>query len=314
MSEVTILSEAFYKPIKSKFINISNEKTFRSEISFAIQILKKNTYLQKCDANSVLESVLNISQTGLSLNPVLNLSYLVPHKGKCALYPSYQGLCKLATDSGAVNSIECQLIYTNDEIEFDLASAEKVKKHIPAFLVGKEKGEVLGGYSIAVLPDGSKHIEYMTRADILEVRNCSESYKAYERGQVKHSVWASFESEMMRKTIVKRHFKYLPKSSVSDKFEKAIELDNSDYDFPMTYEQGNMIESLLKTSSIPQKYEDEIYDNLMNDGFTQKRASECIEYLQDNQLDPITSGNGNYMQGDIQKKLTQIKENDARTA
>ena len=100
--KLTVINEAFYKPIKEGFIKVSNEKKFKIEINFAIQALKKNSYLQKCSVESVLESVLNISQTGLSLNPVLNYAYLVPMKGKCVLMPGYQGLIKLVTDAGSV--------------------------------------------------------------------------------------------------------------------------------------------------------------------------------------------------------------------
>ena len=306
MSNITVLDKKFYKPIENQFISLIDENTFKKEVSFAVQALRKNSYLQRCDANSVLQSVLNISQTGLSLNPVLNYAYLVPHKGKCVLYPSYQGLCKLATDTGSITSISCQLIFEGDLIDFDLASDEKVKKHVPYFLNGKDKGKILGGYSIALLKDGSKHIEYMTEQQILDIREYSESYKAYKNKKVTTCVWVDNPEEMYRKTIVKRHFKYLPKSVVSEKFNKAIELDNSEYDFHMTYEQGNYIESLLLSCSLDQKTQDSIWGSLSNNSFTQKRAQECIEYLKDNQIDNISSGNGNYTQGDIQKKLNTL--------
>ena len=305
MNKLTVINEGFYKPIKDAFVKITNEKTFKKEINFAIQALKKNPYLQKCDANSVLESVLNISQTSLTLNPVLSYAYLVPHKGKCVLYPGYQGLVKLATETGTVTSIEVQLIYEGDDIDIDLASVERVKKHIPYILTGKEKGNIIGGYSIALLPDGSKHIEIMGVNDIYDVRQYSESYKYDINKGTKNSPWINSEAEMCRKTILKRHFKYLPKSDSNEYLQRAIELDNQDYDFPATYQQGNYIESLLMSSSIDEKTESDIYDAL-NSGMTQKRAEECIEYLKNNQRDNIDGGH-NYTQGDIQKKLEQLK-------
>lgn len=305
-NQLTVLHRDFYKPIKSQFTNLLNEKEFIKETNFAIQAFKQNPYLQRCDVNSVLEAILNISQTGLTLNPVLNYAYLVPHKGKCVLYPSYQGLCKLATDSGSITSISCQLIYEGDEIDFDLASDEKVKKHVPAFLNSNERGKILGGYSIAILKDGLKHVEYMTEKQILEIREYSESYKAQKNGKIKSCVWTDNPEEMYRKTIVKRHFKYLPKSQVTNNFEKAIELDNKDYDFPASFEQGNMIESLLMSAAIPEKVEREIHQTLYGGDFTQKRAKKCIEYLQENQTDPIQSGN-NYNMTDVKNKLSKEK-------
>jgi len=247
---------------------------------------------------------MNVSQTGLSLNPVLAYAYLVPMKGKCVLMPGYQGLIKLVTDSGSVTSIEVQLIYEGDDILLDMASDEKVVKHIPYILTGKEKGQIIGGYSLAKLKDGSKHVEIMSKKDILNIREYSESYKNAIKKGWNNSPWQTNEDEMFRKTIVRRHFKYLPKTS-NEQLEKAIELDNKDYDFPATYQQGNYIESLLLTASIDDKTSQDIYDTL-NNGMSQNRAEECINYLKDNQVNEIDSGH-NYNQGDIQKKLSEIK-------
>lgn len=319
MSNLTPVQEDFYKPIKEKFVNQIDEKTFIREVNFAIQILKKNTYLQGASAESVLESVVNISQTGLTLNPVLKYAYLIPRKVKnqlvCVLEPGYQGLIKLATDTDNITSIEVQLVYEGDDVEIDFSSDRKVKKHIPYLLTGKDQGKILFGYSIAILKDGNRHVEIMSLSQIHDVRGCSDSYKNYvnkkSKGEWASSVWVSDEPEMCRKTIVKRHFKYLPKSD-NKKLEKAIELDNSDYDFPASFEQGNMIESLLLTSTIPNKVERQIHDTLYNGEFTKKRAEECIQYLKENQQDSITSGNGNYSQGDIQKKLTEVMQDEKK--
>lgn len=307
MTKLTVLQKEFYTPIKSDFIKIADEKKFKTEVNFAIQALKNNSYLQKCSAESVLESVLNISQTSLTLNPVLSYAYLVPHKGKCVLYPGYQGLVKLATDTGTVTSIEVQLIYEGDEIEIDLASQERVKKHIPYILTGKPQGKIIGGYSIALLPEGSKHIEIMSLVDIHNVRQYSESYKSDQNKGWKNSPWTTNKPEMARKTILKRHFKYLPKSDNNLRLQKAIELDNQDYDFPASFEQGNYIETLLLSSAIPEKVEQEIYRALHNNEFTQSKAKDCIEYLLEHQRDNIDGG-GNYSQTDIQKKLTSLKD------
>ena len=230
----------------------------------------------------------------------------MPHKGKCVLYPSYQGLVKLATDTGSVTSIEVNLIYQGDDIILDLASDKKVQKHIPYILTGKEQGNILGGYSLANLPDGSKHIEIMSLRDIHDVREYSESYKYDIKKGTKNSPWIHSESEMCRKTILKRHFKYIPKSDKNEKLVKAIELDNTDYDFPISMNQGNYIEGLLISSSIDEKTSNDIYEALPD--MTQKRAKECIEYLQNNQKDNIESG-GNYSQTDIKNKLSEKMNN-----
>lgn len=306
MTTTKVINEGFYKPIQERFITVSNEKKFKVEVNFAIQIIKKSDYLQKCSAESILDAVLNISQTGLSLNPVLCYAYLVPMKGKCVLMAGYQGLIKLVTDAGSINSIEVQLIYEGDDCVLDMASKEKVVKHIPYIMTGKDKGKILGGYSVGTLADGGRHIEVMSRKDIEEIRGYSEAYKFAENKGYKNSPWHTDEAEMFRKTIVRRHFKYLPKSE-SKQLERALELDNEDYDFPASFGQGMFIESLLMGANIGEKLEREIYQSLHNNDFTQKRATKCIEYLKENQVDPITAGKY-YNMGDIKDKLSNEKD------
>ena len=76
-----------------------------------------------------------------------------------------------------------------------------------------------------------------------------------------------------------------------------------DFSEPMTYNQGNVIERLLKGSAITEGREREIHNALYNQTFNQFEAQECIDYLFKNQLDPVLSGNAYYSQGDIKNTL-----------
>lgn len=296
------LSKNFYNSIKSNFVSLTDEKTFIREVNFAIQLVKGSPGLQKCDAESILKAVFEISQTGLTLNPVFNYAYLIPRKGKAVLDPGYQGLIKLATDTDNINSIEVQLVYQGDEVEIDLATSEKILKHVPYQATGKEQGNILFGYSKAILQDGRAHVEIMSYKQILDIRGYSESYKYEKNKDKKYSPWFTNEPEMCRKTIVRRHFKYLPKSD-NKQLQRALELDNADYDFPASFEQGNLIESLMLSSAIPEQREREIHQRLHAGDFTQSQAKECISYLEENQLDPTSTGN--YSQTDISKRLNK---------
>ena len=180
-TKLQITNEKFYASIKENFVEMTNEKTFKREINFAIQLIKKNSALQACSVDSVLEAVLNISQTNLTLNPVLKYAYLIPRKGKCILEPGYQGLIKLATDTDNIVSINVQLVYEGDDCEIDLATDKKILKHIPYLINGNERGKIIYGYSIAMLQDGSRHVELMSIKQILDIREYSESYKYFKK-------------------------------------------------------------------------------------------------------------------------------------
>lgn len=307
----TELTKATFEVIKTDFIKQSglNAETFQKEVSFAVQHVRKNQALQGCSRESILMSVLNIAQVGLTLNPVSKYAYLVPRYNRkanqmeCCLEPSYIGLVKLLTDASLVKSIQCNIIYEGDDVIVDLASAEKVIKHTPYLFTGKDKGRIIAAYSQATLSDGSKHVEIMSYKEIQDIREVSESYKAYKDGKVKSCVWVDHEGEMVRKTVIKRHFKYLPKSGGDEKLESAIELDNNINGFRerITHNDIDYTNELIRTSSFDEDkkclYERELASMEYRD-----QVYPMMDMLRDNQVDRIDAGT-NYNAGDIQKKL-----------
>lgn len=289
MNELTPITEGFYQPIQTEWIERSglDKATFKKEASFAMQIMEKNDYLRTCNPNSILKAVLNVAQIGLTLNPVSKYAYLVPRGGECVLDPSYMGLVKLLTDSGSVKSIQCQLIYDGDEIEVDFASDRKITKHIPYVITGNEQGNIRAVYSVATLHDDSFHCELMSRRDVEEIREKSEAYKAYKNPQkpnVKTCIWIDHEGEMFRKTCIKRHFKHLPKSGNLDRFEKAVELSHTaaGFDEPVSYELIGYIEHLIGNSILGEEEKDKIESGLIEIDYTHQ-ANKIVKYLQNNQ-------------------------------
>lgn len=289
-----------FKQIKNEIESVSFEKkwvqqsdlseaVFKKEISFAIQHISKNPYLLKCTQTSILQAVMNIAHTGLTLNPVMKYAYLIPRKInnvlECVLDPSYMGLIKLLTDSGSVKSINAQIVWQGDEIEVDLTSHKKVISHKPYVFRNVEKGKMVGVYSMATLNDGSFHCEIMSLADIEEIRDRSEAYKAFKANKIYTTPWETDKGEMSRKTVVKRQWKYLPKTN-EDKFSKAIQLDNyaNGYDEPIDIGLISVIEGMLRTSSLTHEKQEQIEGEML----TLKYKSEglkVIKFLSENQLD-----------------------------
>ena len=208
-----------------KFENVKNSKVdFKKEGAFALQILKGNTFLYKTAQSnpvSLAEAVLNVALTGLTLNPVLSLAYLVPRAGKICLQPSYMGLCKILTDTGSAKNIYAYVVYKNDEFERILGTNPAIF-HKPAT---SDPGEAIGVYACAVLADGSKQFEYMDKKEVDKIMSKSEAVKAS-----KYSSWTDWWDEMARAKVIRRLYKYLPKTDITEALTKAIELTN-DIDF-----------------------------------------------------------------------------------
>lgn len=122
--------------------------------------------------------------------------------------PMYRGLLKLTRRSGEIAFIDAQVVYQGDTIELDQGSAQSVK-HFPA-LRGEDRGGYVGAYAVAELSNGKRYVEWMTYADIEEVRKSS-------RGNTKpDSPWVKFWGEMARKTVLRRLMKRLPLETVAE--------------------------------------------------------------------------------------------------
>jgi len=281
-----------------------NPETVKSETSFALQILNepKNVYLRKSTTDSILKSVLNISQVGLTLNPVAKEAFLIPRwdktsqKVQCVLEPSYVGLVKLLTDAGSVTSINTQLVYKEDDFEINLASDNPVR-HIPDLT---ERKTIMGVYSIARLLTGEKQVEWMEISEVNKIRDTSDSYKAWKEDNSKHSIWNSSYGEMCRKTVLKRIYKYLPRTNKMKFVDNAVALTNKDWEASSS--QVHYAESLIHSSTIIESKKEELLRELSICNSDQIEL--MIDYLKDNQPDPIEAGNS-YNQRDIDKKLNQ---------
>lgn len=284
-----------------------DEMQFKKEVSYALQHVSKNNMLTKADGQSVMQSILNTVQVGLSLNPVLKLGYLVPRydrqsrKSICAFEPSYQGLVKLATDSGSVVSVASHLVYENDHFEVSYGTNESVE-HKPTF---KNKGEIIAVYAVATLPNGSKMVDVMDLDEVHDIRERSDSYTAYKANKIKSCVWVSDFGEMARKTIIRRLFKYIPKTEKFERVAEAISYDENDY--TATDAQKDYIEQLLLTSVLSPERQEQVYMELNT--YSQEQAARCISYLKDNQVDPLQRGNMSAKEVNeaVQRKLDDPK-------
>ena len=283
----------------SKF---TDQLVFEKEKSYALQIFKKNPYLQKATFESVLSAMANVANIGLTLNPALKLAYLVPRYNgqtrtlEVCLEPSYQGLVKLVTDTGSAKSLYAYLIREGDDFTHKLGTNVEID-HKPKF---PASDKIIGVYAVAILADGTKQVEIMEAKDIESIRERSESYKSYKAGKTKQCIWVTDEGEMFRKTIIRRITKYLPKTEMWDKIAKAIELDEQDY--KISEGQASYIDSLLINSNIDHDERERIEQGKWQ--LSSGQAAETIKMLKENQLNPIISGH-NYSQTEIKNQQTQ---------
>lgn len=278
------------EPTREYFTRLAGEEKYMKEASFFAQLVGASEMLQRTTPESRLIAFQGLADSGLTLNPTMKLAYLVPRMGKCVLEPSYQGLAKLVTDTGSVKHIEVQCIWEGDEVEVDLASERKILRHVPYVMRGVDKGQVRGFYSVATLADGSKHVEFMSKADVDAIADRSESMKALKAGKIKSTPWTTDYPEMGRKTVLKRHWKHLPKSDRFDLLAKAIDLDNSDFDLDQQRYRPQVATASVLTNeqALQEKLKEQTRDLIKGYAGEDKAAvkKECANEAAQNRTNP----------------------------
>ncbi len=200
--------DSFHSVLVDRSIN------FEREAGFAIQVLTAGDYIAKLAANdrqSVVNAVTNIAAIGISLNPAKKQAYLVPRKGKICLDISYMGLIDLAVQAGSILWAQADLVYASDAFTLNGFDRPPTHSYNP---FSRERGELVGAYVVVKTPSGDYLTDCMSREEIDAIKNRSESVKAG-----KSSPWDTDYGEMAKKTVVKRAYKYWPKS---DRLDQAI--------------------------------------------------------------------------------------------
>lgn len=197
--------------------------TFARECAFALQILKDNDYLMSRalkNQDSLKFAILNVAAVGLTLNPVEKLAYLVPRGDGVCFDPSYRGLTKLATDAGSILWAVAEIVCEKDKFEKRGFSEPPVHEFDPF----DNGGKIKGAYCVAKTPHGDYLTTTMSIDEIYAIRDrYSESFKSGKK-----SPWKTDETEMIKKTVIRRAFKSWPMSKADPRIAKALELIGED--------------------------------------------------------------------------------------
>lgn len=193
--------------------------TWAKECQFAIQLFQRNQKLAEtavANPTSAQNAIINVAAIGISLNPASKLAYLVPRDGMVCLDISYMGLLHIAQSAGVIKWGQCKLVHASDQYETLGLDKAPAHKYAP-FATTDERGPVIGGYCTVKTADGDYLTEEMSYAEIEEIRKVSKA------GSSPKGPWVNFWSEMARKTIVKRAYKYWPRA---DRLDNAVDILN----------------------------------------------------------------------------------------
>ena len=211
-------------------------------IRIATTALLRVNHLDKCHPASVFECLFTLGQCGLE--PDGRNAHLIPrwdHKlyGKdkggyvCTLQIDYKGLVELAMRTGLVSSIHAAVVYDEDLFEYDLG---EVRSHKPNFKVKHEKEDWYAVFAIVKHKDGGVTCDVMRQYEVFDIRDRSQSWRAFEAKTISTCPWHTDLIEMAKKTVFKRLTKWI---SISPQLDAAVEHDNDFEQLPQAPEKTN---------------------------------------------------------------------------
>ena len=216
-------AQQFAAPMET-FLSCFEDKSkgkmaFRREVEYAVQAMTANSFLVTCakqNPQDLVTAIQNIALTGLSLNPVTKQAYLVPFKSKITFMPSYAGMRDLLVRTGLCTNIEAHLVYTDDYFSITYGEGGRLEHRPAVFSKNRTDKDVLGGYFIATLPSGQLIYDTMSVEEIDKIYKQSPSYG-------KQSPWQNWWQEMAKKTLIRRGFKSIPHTNMTEENLKVIE-------------------------------------------------------------------------------------------
>lgn len=192
----------------------------------AIVAAQDNPKVLQCERGSVMKSLRNLAAAGLV--PDGREAALVPFKSKdgnnwvdvCQAMPMVFGLIKMVRRSGEVSDIRAHLVYQEefDQGRFKYTVGDHEELTHEPILFG-DKGPAIAAYAIALLKDGTIVREFMSAQEIDVVRRSSAAQRIYKKGQAPKvsdepiGIWADWQPEMWKKTVIRRLCKRLDMSS-----------------------------------------------------------------------------------------------------
>lgn len=265
MSQQLTIQDRVYS-VEKEFNQVNAYKmNFIKEAQFALQLLQGNDYLQKAAQSNpaALEyAIINLASIGTTLNPALKEAYLVPRGGKICLDISYIGLIKLATDTGAVEWVQAEIVKEKDTFEYMGVGQKPLHKFQPF----GDRGNVIGVYCVAKLSTGEFLSTIMSKADCDSIRDKSSQ-------AAKSGPWVSFYDEMLKKTVIKRAAKLWPKS---ERVQKAAEILNEHEGIDFNSSKGAFVNMPDESVSASEATFKNIRDLLV---FNKKEESGLLTYI-----------------------------------
>lgn len=158
---------------------------------------------------SVINCMFNAPKLNLNPDPVFGEIFFIPYKGVLTYQIGYKGMIKLAENTGKVSNVRAGIVYEKDKWEFWEDENGQHYKFQPSLQLS-DRGKEVFVYSIFTDATGKPNVHVMESSHVEKIKAI-----VIARMNGKKTPWQDplFEPEMRKKTCIRRHWKYEPKSA-----------------------------------------------------------------------------------------------------
>lgn len=253
----------------------------------AMNVVSKDSKLLECSFETFGLCLLNSAELNLFPGALQECAYVPFYNSKtkqreAQFIPMYQGLVKLAYNTGLVDSISTSVVYEADEFDFIKGTKEEII-HRPFLGSYADRGERKCVYCVIGLKSGGFTMRVFPMEFMENIRKRSPGAK-YKSG-----VWFSEHEDdfdaMCCKTALRHTLKLIPKDS---KLAKAIDVDEKsempELDKPKMFE----LNVVPGDATVEREVEPE-QQNASDNGSTHSGASRASEPTEPSQVASVRS-------------------------
>ena len=229
-----------------------------------INELKRSPKLQEAfvkNPASLFASILHCAEMGLNPSQMVGEFYFIPYRDSITPILGYKGLITLLMRSSKVKKIWSEVVYEDDDFEYELGLEPKLL-HTPNHLAVRNSKNIKCIYACAKI-DNEVIFKVMFKNEIQNIINMSKVPNELFFNDKKDP-----EQWMAKKTVLKQLAKLMPKDD--DRLKKAVSMDDNiegggylimDDNDSVRFVQGNIIGK--KSSIYAKLMEKNVPDDLL---------------------------------------------------
>ena len=268
ITDFTATIEKYEKKNLTELLEGSNMTPSKFK-QIVISELKKSTKLQEAflkNPASLFASILHCAELGLNPSQMVGEFYLIPYKDIITPILGYKGLLTLLMRSEKVKKIWCEVVYEDDDFEYELGLEPKLM-HIPNHDAVRNSATLKFIYACAKLQD-EVIFKVMSKKEIQNIVNMSKFPNDLYFNDKKDS-----EQWMAKKTVLKQLSKLMPKDD--DRLKKAVAMDDNVEGGSYLIMDDNDNVRVIQGTILGKK--SSIYEKLMQPNGTNNKSSVSLE-------------------------------------